>query len=246
MENLNHYMIYSFDLTIVVPLYNEAENLLPLAERLSAYLEHSSWNSCVLFVDDGSTDQSLSLLKDICSCNERFQYIRLAANGGLSTALKAGFDQATSPWCGYMDADLQTAPEEFELLLQAAEGYDLVTGIRAVRKDGPLKRCSSFLANRIRNSVTRDGIPDTGCPLKIIRTSLFRQLPFFKGMHRFLPALVLLADGKVKALPVSHFPRKAGKSKYHLWNRLIGPAVDLIAFRWMRSRHIRYHIEERG
>jgi glycosyltransferase involved in cell wall biosynthesis len=236
----------TFDLTIIVPLYNEAENLNPLALRLSTYLETSKWNGCVLFVDDGSTDQSGSIIREICSLNERFQFIRFRNNCGLSTALKAGFNEARTPLIGYIDADMQTAPEDFELLLGALDGYDLVTGIRARRKDGLIKKLSSTIANSIRNSVTGDGISDTGCPLKIIRTEMARKIPFFKGMHRFLPALVLLEGGKVHTVPVSHFPRVAGKSKYHLWNRLIGPAADLAAFHWMKIRHINYHIEERG
>ena len=239
-------MELSFDLTIVVPLFNEAENLNPLAERLSAYLENSKWNSCVLFVDDGSTDQSGTIIRQLCSQNDRFQFIRLKNNAGLSTALKAGFDQAKTPLIGYIDADMQTAPEDFELLLSAMDGFDLVTGIRANRKDGPIKKISSSIANAVRNSITGDRISDTGCPLKVFRGEMVRKIPFFKGMHRFLPALVLLEGGKVKTVPVCHFPRSAGRSKYRLWNRLIGPAVDLMAFRWMRSRHIHYHIEERG
>ena len=239
-------MEHSFDLTIVVPLFNEAENLGPLAERLSAYLENSKWNSCVLFVDDGSTDQSGTITRQLCSLNDRFQFIRLKNNAGLSIALKAGFDQAKTPLIGYIDADMQTAPEDFELLLSALDGYDLVTGIRENRQDGPVKRITSTIANAIRNVFTRDGISDTGCPLKVIRSEMAQQIPFFKGMHRFLPALVLLEGGKVKTVPVRHLPRTAGRSKYHLWNRLIGPAVDLLAFRWMKSRHIYYHIEERG
>lgn len=239
-------MEFSFDLTIVVPLFNEAENLLPLAERLSAYLENSEWNSCVLFVDDGSTDQSGTIIRQLCSQNDRFQFIRLKNNAGLSTALKTGFDQAKTPLIGYIDADMQTAPEDFELLLSAMNGFDLVTGIRANRKDGLIKKISSSIANAVRNAITGDHISDTGCPLKVFRAETVRQIPFFNGMHRFLPALVLLEGGKVKTVPVRHFPRVAGKSKYHLWNRLIGPAVDLMAFRWMKKRHIHYHIEERG
>lgn len=239
-------MEHSFDLTIIVPLYNEAENLTPLAERLSAYLESSAWNSCVLFVDDGSTDQSGFHLRQLCSINDRFQFIRFSKNNGLSSALKAGIDQVKTPLLGYMDADMQTAPEDFELLLKALNDNDLVTGIRVNRKDTAIKKLTSTIANAIRNAVTHDGITDTGCPLKIMRTETARKIPFFKGMHRFIPALVMLEGGKIKTVPVSHFPRRAGKSKFHLWNRLIGPATDLLAFRWMRNRHISYHIEERG
>jgi dolichol-phosphate mannosyltransferase len=239
-------MEHSFDLTIIIPLFNEAENLNPLSERLSDYLENSNWNSCVLFVDDGSTDQGRIILRQLCSQNERFQFIRLSTNAGLSAALKAGIDQAKTPLIGYMDADLQTAPEDFELLLSEIGGFDLVTGIRMSRQDHPIKKISSLIANAVRNAVTGDGISDTGCPLKVFRREMAQKIHFFKGMHRFLPALVLLENGKVKTVPVRHFPRAAGKSKYHLWNRLLGPTIDLMVFWWMKSRHINYHIEERG
>jgi hypothetical protein len=124
--------------------------------------------------------------------------------------------------------------------------YDLVTGNRTGRKDGWIKRISSRIANSIRRSVTHDGVSDTGCPLKVFHTEAVRRIPFFNGMHRFLPALVLLNGGKVKEIPVRHFQRLAGKSNYHLLNRLIGPAIDLLAFVWMRKRTIRYEITGKG
>jgi hypothetical protein len=130
--------------------------------------------------------------------------------------------------------------------MDLADGADLVTGIREKRKDGNFKRISSRIANTIRQAVTHDGVSDTGCPLKVFKTGTVRQIPFFDGMHRFLPALVILQGGIVKQVPVRHFERMAGKSKYHLFNRLVGPATDLIAFAWMRKRTIRYEITGKG
>jgi len=131
-------------------------------------------------------------------------------------------------------------------LMEYAEILELVTGVRVGRKDGLVKRISSRIANAIRRSVTHDGVSDTGCPLKILHTDTARKIPFFNGMHRFLPALVQVGGGKVKEVPVRHFKRLAGKSNFHLWNRLLGPAADLIAFAWMRKRTIRYEITGRG
>ena len=116
-----------------------------------------------------------------------------------------------------------------------AADHALVTGIRVNRQDSFVKNASSRIANAIRRSFTHDGATDTGCPLKVIQADVARRIPFFKGMHRFLPALVQLDGGTVKEVPVRHFPRVAGQSKYHLWNRLLGPAEDLLAFRWMRE-----------
>jgi len=233
-------------LTIVIPLYNEEGNLPRLEQELSDHLCKTAYPSTVLFVDDGSTDRSATLIEQICARNEAFHFIRLTKNSGLSTALKAGIDAVGTKYLGYIDADLQTTPADFDLLMEYADQYDLVTGIRGERKDGIIKRLSSRTANAIRRSVTHDGATDTGCPLKILATDTAKRIPFFKGMHRFLPALIKLQGGKVKELPVSHFMRIAGESKYHLWNRLLGPAADLIAFIWIRKRYIRYEIAKKG
>jgi len=233
-------------LTIIVPLFNEEGNLPRLAKELGDYLIQTSYKARVLFVDDGSTDGSCELIERYCSQNDSFGFIHLKKNSGLSTALKAGIDQIETPFTGYIDADLQTSPYDFDLLMEFSGSFELVTGVRVGRKDGIIKRVSSRMANTIRRSVTYDGVSDTGCPLKIFHTDTARRIPFFKGMHRFLPALVLLLGGKVKEVPVRHFKRLAGKSNFHLWNRLLGPAADLIAFGWMRKRMIRYEIVKRG
>ena len=143
-----------------------------------------------------------------------------------------------------MDADLQTSPIDFLKLLDYIQEYDMVLGIRRKRMDGWVKRISSLVANRVRRWLIDDGITDTGCPLKIIKTEYAKAIPFFDGMHRFLPALIQLKGGKVKQIPVRHFPRIAGRSKYNLGNRLINPFIDTLAFRWIRKRYIRYMIEK--
>ena len=233
-------------LTIIVPLYNEEGNLRRLARELSDYISHSTYKAKVLFVNDGSKDNSPKIIEELCIEFHSFGYIHLLRNSGLSTALKAGIDQVGTKYSGYIDADLQTSPFDFDLLMDLADCADLVTGIRNKRKDNFLKLISSKIANTIRQAVTHDGVSDTGCPLKVFKTETIRQIPFFNGMHRFLPALVKLQGGIVKQVPVRHFERIAGKSKYHLMNRLLGPAIDLLAFTWMRKRYIRYEISGRG
>lgn len=233
-----------YTLTILVPVYNEQEGLPALEERLAAYLTQCPVRACVLLINDGSTDGSAARILEACTRHTDFFYLEFARNKGLSAALKAGFDFAESELCGYIDADLQTAPEDFDLLLPWIGEYELVTGIRTGRKDNIWKRLQSRIANGWRRLFTRDGVSDTGCPLKLIRTGMARRLPLFDGMHRFLPALVQMEGGKVKQVPVRHFPRTAGKSKYHLWNRLWRPFVDCFAFRWMKSRHISYLVSQ--
>ncbi len=234
----------NYELTIIVPIYNEEDNMQALEERFASYLPNAMRRACVLFVDDGSTDNSRQRILEVCARHEDFLYLIMQRNGGLSAALKAGIDTAQSPYVGYIDADLQTAPEDFDLLLQYLPDYELVTGIRANRKDTAFKRMQSKIANAFRRSMTHDGMQDTGCPLKVMRTDYAKRLPLFTGMHRFLPALIMLQKGRVRQVPVRHFPRTAGVSKYHLSNRLVAPFVDCFAYRWMRSRYINYSIAE--
>lgn len=233
-----------YKLTIIVPIYNEEENASALEKRLSDFLPTCSAKACVLFVNDGSTDNSARCIAEICSRHENMFYLSFAKNCGLSAAIKAGFDVAESPLVGYIDADLQTAPEDFNILLPYADEFELVMGIRANRKDTAFKRIQSKIANGFRRMMTGDDAIDTGCPLKILHTQVARRIPMFTGMHRFLPALVGLQNGKVKQLSVRHFPRTAGKSKFSLANRLVGPTMDCFAFRWMRPRWYNYQIDK--
>lgn len=234
----------NYRLTIIVPVYNEEGNIRRLEKELGNFLKIARISSCVLFVNDGSKDQSGKLLKNICHGHPDFYYLELAKNGGLSAAMKAGIDHCNSEFVGYIDADLQTTPEDFNLLLTHVEDYEMVMGIRTGRKDSFIKNMSSRIANGFRRSMTHDGVEDTGCPLKILRTDYAKRIPFFTGMHRFLPALIQLQNGKVKQMPVRHFPRMAGKSKYNLCNRLVGPFKDCFAYRWMKKRYINYEVAE--
>ena len=235
-----------YELTIIVPVYNEEDNLQRVEKEMKQYLKNGKARAKVLFVNDGSQDNSQSMIEDICQRNEEFSFILLDQNMGLSTAIKAGIDHVNTPYTGYIDSDLQTTPEEFDLLMEHASDFALVTGIRANRKDTIVKKMSSKIANGIRRSITHDGMQDTGCPLKVINSEYAKRIPFFKGMHRFLPALIMLQKGEVKQIPVRHFPRIAGEAKYHLWNRLAGPLMDLFAYRWMRKRYINYDIARKG
>lgn len=230
--------------TIVVPVFNEEGNILRLENELTHFLKIAKIPSCVLFVNDGSKDKSGELIKESCKRNSNLFFIELTRNGGLSAALKAGIDYTQSKYIGYIDADLQTSPEDFNLLLEYIIDYQLVMGIRSGRKDSFVKNISSRIANDFRRFMTHDGVEDTGCPLKILHTEYAKRIPFFTGMHRFLPALIQLQNGRVRQIPVRHFKRMAGKSKYNLTNRLIGPLKDCFVYRWMKKRYINYEISE--
>ena len=235
----------NYRLTIIVPVYNEFESLPRVEAAMQAFLPKAKVSSCVLFVNDGSKDGSLERIREICFRNEAMYYISFERNCGLSAAIKAGIDAAESQYVGYIDADLQTTPEDFNLLLDYVGDYQLVMGIRAGRKDSAFKNFQSRFANGFRNMMTHDGAKDTGCPLKIIWSDCAKRMPFFTGMHRFIPALIQLQEGcRMMQIPVRHFPRTEGVSKYNLWNRLIGPFKDCFAYRWMKKRYINYEIAE--
>lgn len=233
------------EFTIIVPVYNEEDNLQRVKNSLSHYLQKACKSTSVLFVNDGSTDRSLEFIQKICREHPDFHYISFSKNQGLSAAIKAGFDHVITPIVGYIDSDLQTDPEDFDLLLKEIDDYDLITGLRQGRQDSFVKNMSSKIANGIRRSFTHDGMGDTGCPLKVIKTEYAKRIPMFKGLHRFLPAMVLLQNGKIKQVPVRHYPRIAGKSKYHLWNRLFGPLQDCFAYLWMKKKYINYKVDQK-
>ncbi|WP_034057487.1 glycosyltransferase family 2 protein [Lacinutrix jangbogonensis] len=233
-------MTYQF--TIVVPVYNEEDNLLRVETELLAYTKIATKTTKILFVNDGSKDKSQSIIEAVCNRNPEFSYISFKENRGLSAAIKAGFDFTETELVGYIDSDLQTAPSDFNLLLEHIGENDLVTGVRSNRKDSFVKNMSSKIANGIRRSFTHDGMDDTGCPLKVIKTDFAKRIPMFKGLHRFLPAMILLQNGIIKQIPVQHFPRVAGEAKFGVWNRLIGPLMDCFAYLWMKKKYINYTI----
>lgn len=237
-------MTTNYQLTIAVPVYNEVESLPRFKEEMDKYLEKTHIKTKVLFINDGSSDGSLEIIKTISRSSPDYFYASLERNCGLSTAIKTGIDLCDTPYFGYIDADLQTSPMDFLTYFEHLEEYSMVNGIRAKRSDTVVKKLSSKIANGFRRLMINDGIADTCCPLKVMDAGMAKRLPFFKGMHRFIPALVQLQGGTVKQLEVRHFPRYAGTAKYHLFNRITGPFIDTLVFVWMRKKNIRYKISE--
>lgn len=236
----------SYEFTIIVPVYNEEDNLDRVEKEFLDYIKIATKKTKILFVNDGSKDQSQVIIERICSNNNDFDFISFKENRGLSAAITAGFQNTETELVGYIDSDLQTDPKDFNLLLEHIVEFDLVTGVRANRKDSFVKNMSSTIANGIRRSFTHDGMDDTGCPLKVIKTDFAKKIPMFKGLHRFLPAMILLQEGKIKQIPVKHFPRIAGEAKFGVWNRLLGPLMDCFAYLWMKKKYINYEIEKKG
>jgi glycosyltransferase involved in cell wall biosynthesis len=186
-------------------------------------------------------------MRDAAATDGRVRYLSLAENRGQSAALVAAFQEARGEIFVTLDADGQNDPADIPRLLKLfGRNNDMVTGVRLHRRDSTLKTLASRAANAIRNRLTNENITDTGCSLKAMRASMVSRLPLFCGMHRFLPTLMKMQGALVVEMPVNHRPRKAGVSKYGIWDRALSGLYDLLAVRWMQKRHISYSIKERG
>jgi glycosyltransferase involved in cell wall biosynthesis len=234
-------------LSIVVPAYNEEDNLPVLLREIDEVLSGLSEHGEIILVNDGSTDRTLEVmirLKEQYS-PWRIRVLTLNGNHGLSAALDAGFQNAKGEIVVSLDADLQNDPHDIPKLLENLTEADAVIGIRAKRQDSFVKKMSSRIANSVRDSVLKEKWRDTGCTLKAYKRTTLDKMKLFDGLHRFLPTLLRMEGARVIEVEVNHRPRVHGKSKYHLSNRLIGPLRDLFAVRWMKRRHFHYHVEEK-
>jgi dolichol-phosphate mannosyltransferase len=223
--------------SVVVPLYNEEESVPLLQAELAAALTGLDYE--IIFVDDGSSDQTAKQI----AAGPRVRVLSFEKNAGQSAAMFAGLHAARGATCVLIDGDLQNDPADIPRLLAEIErGADLVCGYRAQRKDTLVKRITSRVANFIRSRFTKDGVRDTGCTLKAMRRECIRALVPFKGMHRFIPALVKGAGFRLVEIPVNHRPRKFGESKYGLGNRAIRATRDMFGVRWLLSRRLDYKV----
>jgi len=231
-------------LSIIVPVYNECDNLQKLGEAIRAAMEKISpsfWE--VICVNDGSTDGSTAILERMAKADPHFIPLHFRENQGQTAAFDAGIRAAKGELLVTMDADLQNDPADISLLLDRLEdGIGVVCGVRVKRNDTWLRRASSRFANAVRNWISKDNVTDTGCSLKLFRAECFANIKLFEGLHRFLPTLVKMEGYRAVEVPVSHHPRYAGESKYGVWNRVFKSFKDLLAVRWMKSRLLHYEI----
>jgi len=236
-------------ISVVIPIKDERDNLIPLTDRLLKVLETRDESKAasfeIVYVDDGSTDGSGELLDDLARRHAVVHVLHFDRNYGQSAAFDAGFKRSSGALVATMDGDLQNDPNDIEALLPFAQHYDLVCGWRTARHDNLVRKISSRIANTVRSAVTGDRVHDTGCSLKIFRREVVDKLQLFNGMHRFFPALALLHGFTVTEVPVRHFPRAHGVSKYGVGNRLFKGIYDLIAVRWMQSRVLRYKFRDK-
>lgn len=230
--------------SVIIPIKDERDNLVPLTEQLVKVLESREESRSapfeLLFIDDGSTDGSSEILDNLAVQHRTVRVFHFDRNYGQSAAFDAGFTQSTGDLVMTIDGDLQNDPADIATLLPLIQTFDLVCGWRKDRHDNLTRKISSRVANAVRSAVTGDRVHDTGCSLKLFRRSVVDKLQLFEGMHRFFPALALMHGFTVTEVPVRHYPRTRGTSKYGVGNRLFKGLYDLVAVRWMQHRCLRY------
>jgi len=240
--------IKRMDLSVVIPVKNEAGNIAPLVAEITAALAGQA-DYEIVYVDDGSTDMTAAEIRDLQESMPRLRLVRHARSCGQSTAIRSGVKAARGVWIATLDGDGQNDPADIPALWQIAQASPaipplLIAGQRTRRQDSWSKRRASRIANAVRRGLLHDDTPDTGCGLKLFRRALFLDLPYFDHMHRFLPALVLREGGVVRSMPVNHRPRQRGISNYGVLDRLGVGIVDLLGVMWLRRRAARPQLIE--
>jgi glycosyltransferase involved in cell wall biosynthesis len=228
--------------SVVIPLKNEEENIKELIQELEPVMASLQGPWELICIDDGSTDNTLSILNALAKKKAYLKIVAFTKNYGQSSAFDAGFKKATGEWVITLDGDRQNDPADIPAMIQAMGDCDMICGIRIKRRDTFVKKITSKLANFVRRRVCEDGVQDTGCSLKIYRTQSLRKIKMYQGMHRFLPALFKIEGFKIKEMPVNHRERTKGTTKYNFFNRSFNTIADLLAVRWMKKRRLNYEI----
>lgn len=235
-------------ISVVIPIQDERDNLHPLTSQLIKSLSGEDVSPKVSFeillVDDGSTDGSGEILDGLAKQYPEVRVLHFDQPYGQTEAFAAGFQESRGELVVTLDGDLQYDPADIPKLLPLATQYDVVCGWRQQRHDDVVRKLSSRLAYLVRNIIIHDHIHDTGCSLKVFRRTVLERIPLFHGMHRFFPALAAMYGFSVTEVPVRHFPRAHGQSKYGIGNRLFTGLYDLVAVRWMQRRCLRYKLKQ--
>jgi dolichol-phosphate mannosyltransferase len=234
------------DLSVVIPVYNEEENIPHLWPELRGVLEPLGLAFEVVFVDDGSRDRSAEVIRQLRESDPRVRLVRLKTNAGETAATDAGFKAARGRLVVTMDADLQNDPHDIPALLAQLDRWDAVSGWRIDRGDGDslVRRISSRVANGTRNWISDESIRDSGCTFRAFRRECLRGLVLYRGFHRFIPTLLKMRGYRVIEVPVRNRPRRFGRSKYGVLNRVFVATADLLVVRWMKNRLLRYEVAE--
>jgi dolichol-phosphate mannosyltransferase len=227
------------DISIIVPVFNEAENILPLAKEVAAALAGERRSVELVFVDDASTDDTWAKIEEAHRLDPRVRGLRHSRNGGQSAALWTGLQNSSGAVLATLDGDLQNDPADLPKLIGELARVDFVSGMRLARRDNFVRRASSQIARWVRQRVLKSDFRDTGCAIRAFKRSALEGLFPFNGLHRFLPLLVHGNGVITLEVPVKHRPRLAGVSKYGVWNRLGRGIYDLFAIAWYQKRRLR-------
>ncbi|NME35645.1 MULTISPECIES: glycosyltransferase family 2 protein [Fusobacterium] len=230
-------------ISVVAPVYNEKDNISRFIEKVENSLKKGFDSYEIILVNDGSTDGSKEILNEEAKKNGHVKVYHFTKNNGQTAALDFAFKKASGDLVLMMDSDLQTDPKDVYTLLPYIKEYDMVNGKRETREDGLKRKISSIVGNSVRNYITGDDIKDTGCPLKLFKKEVVKSFYLYEGMHRFLPTLAKINGFKVVEIPVKHYDREFGYSKYGVFNRLFKGLKDAFAVRWMKKRRLRYQVE---
>ena len=231
------------EISVIIPVYNEKENIVPMIGQIENALKKQFTSYEIIYVNDGSTDGSEELLNQIAKNNKSVVPYHFTSNNGQTAALAAGFKKCRGDLVVTMDGDMQTDPEDIYVLLPHIKNFDMVNGKRATREDGISRKIASKIGNGIRNWITDDNIQDTGCPLKLFKKEVVKSFELFNGMHRFLPTLSKIYGYTATEVPVRHYDRQFGVSKYQTWGRALRGFKDALAVRWIKSRVLKYKIK---
>lgn len=230
--------------SIVVPFYNEEENVAPLAAQINAvFAALPDYEYECLFVNDGSGDGTREEIEQLRRSNPHVRPVHLIENRGQSAALIAGMRRARGEYVLTLDGDLQNDPCDIPKVLALLKDYDCVCGYRADRHDDWVRKWSSRIANRVRQWILRDGIRDAGCGTKGFRRRCIEHIVPFNGAHRFFAVMMRTAGFTITECPVTHHPRAHGTSKYGIHNRLWRGIYDLFGVRWLKKRYVTFRVE---
>jgi len=236
------------ELSLVIPCYNEQDNLRALIKAIREAVDPLRLPYEVVITDDCSRDRSWEILKELAAADPRVRGLRFAFNCGESAASWAGLKAARGKYLVTLDADLQNDPKDLPKFLEALKQFDCVCGTRVKARgagDNFIRVASSRIANWVRNKLSGEQIADAGCTYRAFKRECIENLKFFKGMHRFLPTLFKIEGHSITEIEVTNNPRFAGQSHYGVWNRLFASFYDLLAVRWMKKRMFQYRIAER-
>jgi len=230
--------------SVVVPFYNEEENVPLLYEQIGAvFAELTEYDFECLFVNDGSTDGTRGQLERLREASPHVRPVHLVERRGQSAALVAGMRRARGEYILTLDGDLQNDPRDFPKILELLKEYDCVCGYRANRHDSWVRKVSSKIANAVREAVLKDGIRDAGCGSKGFRRCCVEHIVPFNGVHRFFAAMVRNAGLTLAECPVTHHPRRHGTTKYGINNRLWRGLYDLVGVAWLKRRYVTFKVE---